>query len=95
MLLVAFGFPDVVEANAVQAELSQLLDVEDGDLGLADVGGTPEFIDESAVVLAGRIREQRVDAAVEVVMRHGGEILTDIPEAWAYPSPAKPPEEMR
>jgi hypothetical protein len=52
MVLIAFGFAEMVEANAVRAQLTDLLDVEDGDLGLADVGGTPEFIDGAAVVLA-------------------------------------------
>ena len=86
MLLLAFGFADGPTAAAVQRELTDLLDVEPGDLRIEQVGGTPEFVDGSAVVLAGRIRQQRADAAIHVVKRYGGEVLTDVPEAWAHPN---------
>jgi hypothetical protein len=81
--LVAFGFAHLDDAAAVEWQLRAILDVGPDDLALRAVGGTPEFVDGAAFVVAGRIRSDRMKAAEQVVERHGGEVLTDVPEAWA------------
>jgi hypothetical protein len=83
MELVAFSFAHLDDAAAAEWDLRSILDVGPRDLAMHAVGGTPDFVDGSAYIVAGRIRAHRLAAAHEVVTRHQGEVLTDVPEAWA------------
>jgi hypothetical protein len=60
--------------------------VAQGDLSVDDVGGDPEFVDGASVVMAGRIREYRLDLVHEIVERHQGVLLTNVPERWVRQS---------
>lgn len=83
MQVLAVGFPEAHFAEAAEAELRGVLDLGQGDLSVDVVGGDPEFVDGSSVVMAGRIREYRLDAVEEIVERHHGVLLTNVPERWA------------
>jgi len=86
MRLVAFGFVEPAEAEAAVEELRQVLDVGVQDLAIHEIAGSPEFINGFKVGMGGRIRETRLADAVIVAERHGGRMLTDIPEAWVFPA---------
>ena len=86
MQLVGAGFHDLTHAHAAATELRLVLDVEEHDLEVQEIGGSPEFVDGYTAVLAGRIREPRLPQVHEIFRRHGGEVLTEVPEAWARPS---------
>ena len=82
MQVLAVGFPEARLAAEAEAELRGVLDLEQGDLSVNDVGGDPEFVDGASVVLAGRIREYRLDIVQDIVERHSGVLLTKVPERW-------------
>ena len=86
MQLVGAGFQDLNHAHAAATELRLVLDVDEHDLEIQEVGGSPEFVDGFTAVLAGRIRERRLGQVHEILRRHGGEVLTEVPEAWARPA---------
>ena len=86
MQLVGAGFQDLTHAHAAATELRLVLDVDEHDLEIQEVGGSPEFVDGFTAVLAGRIRERRLAQVHEILRRHGGEVLTEVPEAWARPA---------
>jgi hypothetical protein len=88
MHLLAAGFEDEGHARAAEAELRSMLDVEGADIAVRDVGGSREFVNGYCVVLAGRIRATVVPEVEATFRRHGGGLLTDIPEAWTGTSPA-------
>ena len=82
MQVLAVGFPEARLAEEAEAELRGVLDLGQGDLSVDDVGGDPEFVDGASVVLAGRIREYRLEVVHEIVERYRGVILTKVPERW-------------
>jgi hypothetical protein len=82
MQVLAVGFPEARLAEQAEAELRRILDLGEGDLSVDDVAGDPEFVDGAAVVLAGRIREYRLDVVQAIVERHRGVLLTTVPERW-------------
>ena len=82
MQVLAVGFPEARLAEEAEAELRGVLDLGPGDLSVDDVGGDPEFVDGASVVLAGRIREYRLDIVQEIFERHRGVLLTKVPERW-------------
>ena len=82
MQVVGFGFREAWHAEAAETELRAMLDVGERDLSIAEIGGDAQSARGYAVVLGGRIREDRVPDATEVVGRHAGEVLTRVPEHW-------------
>jgi len=82
MQVLAIGFPEARLAEEAEAELRSVLDLGPRDLSVDDIGGDPEFVDGASVVLAGRIREYRLDVVQEIVDRHQGVLLTKVPERW-------------
>ncbi|MBA2380912.1 MAG: hypothetical protein H0V73_02270 [Chloroflexi bacterium] len=90
--IVAAGFADPAKASATAEELRRVLDVSDGDIAIHEVAGDEEFIDGAAVALAGRIREFRLADVKNTIRRHGGVILTEVPERWALPWQARATE---
>jgi hypothetical protein len=84
MHVVAAGFVHIEEARAAEAELRAMLDVAGTDISVREVGGSHEFVNGFHVVLAGRIREGVLAKVHAVFDRHAGEVLTDVPEAWAW-----------
>ena len=80
--LLAAGFEAEEDARAAEAELRSMLDVEGPDIAVRAVGGSHEFVNGYCVVLAGRIRATVVPDVDLVFQRHGGGVLTDVPEAW-------------
>jgi hypothetical protein len=89
MEMLAAGFPDGVGASTAAAELRRVLDVADRDLSIHEVGGTDEFVDGATVILGGRIRESRLEEVQTILRRHGGVILTEVPERWVRSSDAR------
>ena len=86
MEVLAAGFQEPATAAAAAAELRRVLDIGDGDLAIEEVAGDQEFVDGATIVLAGRIRESRLDEVETVLRRHGGVILTVVPERWTRPT---------
>jgi hypothetical protein len=82
MQVLAVGFPEARLAEQAEQELRGILDLAQGDLSVDDVAGDPEFVDGASVVLAGRIREYRLDIVQQIVERHRGVLLTKVPERW-------------
>jgi hypothetical protein len=83
MQLLAAGFVEASDAQAAERDLRAALDVEAQDVSISAVGGTPEFKNGYRYVLGGHIRAARVQFVESVVRRYGGEILTELPAAWA------------
>ena len=83
MQLLAAGFVEESDARAAERDLRAALDVGAQDLSVAAVGGSVEFKNGHRYVLGGHIRAGRVELVASVVRRYGGEILTELPAAWA------------
>ena len=83
MQLLAAGFVEESDAKAAERDLRAALDVGAQDLSVATVGGTAEFRNGYRYVLGGHIRAARVALVESVVRSYGGEILTELPAAWA------------
>ena len=83
MQLLAAGFVEASDAKAAERDLRDALDVGAQDLSVAAVGGTAEFKNGYRYVLGGHFRVARVQLVESVVRRYGGEILTELPAAWA------------
>jgi hypothetical protein len=92
MHVVGAGFKHVEHARAAEAELRAMLDVGGADISVRDVGGSREFINGFHVVLAGRIRAGVLAKVHAVFHRHGGEVLTDVPEAWTWSQSVRKPD---
>jgi len=86
MYLVGGRFDDVASANAVLHELRERIQVEVGDLGLRPLGSLRYEQPASGLVVAGRFRSTDVDEVVEIMHRHGGEIVFKRAE-WRRPRP--------
>lgn len=78
MHVLAGSFPGPEQARAAMADLRDQLDLAEDDVDVASLGGS----DPGRAVLAARVREHRLDVAQAVVRRHGGRIVTDVPEDW-------------
>jgi hypothetical protein len=91
MHVLGAGFERADQARAAEAELRAMLDVAGADISVREVGGSPEFVNGFHVLLAGRIREGVLTKVDAVFHRHGGEILTDVPEAWTWSQSGRQP----
>lgn len=78
MHVLAGSFAEPEQARAAMADLRDELELGDDDVDVASLGGS----DPGHAVLAARVREHRLEAAQAVVRRHGGRIVTDVPEDW-------------
>lgn len=86
MYLVGARFEDLSAAEAALVELRQRLEIADRDVGLRPLGSLRYEQPEEGLVVAGRFRPEDVDGAVDVLNRHGGEIVFKRAE-WRIPRP--------
>jgi len=86
MYLVGARFADLETARAALAELRQRMQVEDADLGLRPLGSLRYEQPAQGLVVAGRFRTSDVDDDIEILHRHGGEIVFKRAE-WRTPRP--------
>jgi hypothetical protein len=86
MYLVGARFDDLETARAALAELRQRVQVEDADLGLRPLGSLHYEQPARGLVVAGRFQTSDVDGVVEILHRHGGEIVFKRAE-WRTPRP--------
>lgn len=76
--VLAGSFAEPEQARAAMADLRDELGLAEADVDVASLGGS----EPGRAVLAARIREHRLHLAQAVVRRHGGRIVTDVPEDW-------------
>ena len=86
MYLVGARFESIEAANAAIAELRQQIPVEPGEIGLRPLGSVRYEEPARGLVVAGRFDHQDVDAVLEIMSRHGGEIVFKRAE-WRRPRP--------
>ena len=86
MHLVGARFDDLTGARAALLELRERLEPEDGDLGLRPLGSLRYEEPAKGLVVAGRFEHEDVDGVVEIMHRHGGEIVFKRAE-WRTPRP--------
>ena len=92
MHVLAAGFASRDEAAAAELELRDALDLGDADVRLEGLGGDAGRAGYAAV-LGGRFRSHRTAFVRGVFERHGGVVLTAVPERWlgAPPPDTLPP----
>ena len=76
MRVLAASFPDDATARAARAKLVEAFELDSSQIGVEALAHERDVRD--AAVLAGRFREDAVDAAREVVQRFGGTLVIDI-----------------
>ena len=86
MYLVGARFDDLDAARAALFELRELVRPEDDDVGLRPLGSLRYEQPARGLVVAGRFRLTDVDGVVEIMHRHGGEIVFKRAE-WRTPRP--------
>ena len=86
MYLVGARFESLEAANAAIAELREQIPVEPGEIGLRPLGSLRYDEPPRGQVVAGRFGPRDVDAVLEIVARHGGEIVFRRAE-WRRPRP--------
>ena len=86
MYLVGARFEDLGSANAALRELHERVPIEAGELGLRPLGSLRYERPEIGHVVAGRFRNADVDEVLEIMHRHGGEIVFKRAE-WRRPRP--------
>ena len=86
MYLVGARFDQHDSANEALAELRARIRVEAGDLGLRPLGSLRYDQPSGGLVVAGRFGFRDVDTVIEILRRHGGEIVFKRAE-WRRPRP--------
>ena len=86
MYLVAARFQDRESADAALRDLRQTVRVGAGDLGVRQLGSLRYEQPALGLVLAGRFGINDVDTVVEIMNRHGGEIVFRRAD-WRNPRP--------
>ena len=86
MYLVGARFESLEAANAAIAELREHVSVEPGEIGLRPLGSLHYDEPARGQVVAGRFGHRDVPAVLEIVARHGGEIVFKRAE-WRRPRP--------
>jgi hypothetical protein len=86
MYLVGARFDEPETANAALAELRRSIRVEPGEIGLRPLGSLRYDEPARGLVVAGRFGHRDVPAVVEILGRHGGEIVFKRAE-WRRPRP--------
>jgi hypothetical protein len=87
MYLVGARFDDLGSARAALVELRERVEVGDDDVGLRPLGSLRYEEPAKGLVVAGRFQHVDVDGVVEILHRHGGEIVFKRPE-WRIPRPS-------
>jgi len=75
MYLVGARFDDMRAAEAALVELREQPGVDDRDVGLRPLGSLRYERPRDYHVVAGRFRQDDVAGVVEIMNRHGGEIV--------------------
>jgi hypothetical protein len=86
MYLVGARFEELERANAAIAELRQRVSLEPGEIGLRPLGSLRYDEPARGLVVAGRFDHGDVPAVLEIMDRHGGEIVFKRAE-WRRPRP--------
>jgi hypothetical protein len=86
MYLVGARFEELERANAAIAELRRHIRVEPGEIGLRPLGSLRYDEPSRGLVVAGRFGPRDVPTVIEIVERHGGEIVFQRAE-WRRPRP--------
>ena len=86
MYLVGARFESLEAANAAVAELREHVSVEPGEIGLRPLGSLHYDEPARGQVVAGRFGHRDVPAVLEIMGRHGGEIVFKRAE-WRRPRP--------
>ena len=86
MYLVGARFDQLTGAQAALLELRERLELDDADLGLRPLGSLRYEEPAKGLVVAGRFEHEDVDGVVEIMHRHGGEIVFKRAE-WRRPRP--------
>ena len=86
MYLVGARFDDMHAAQAALVELGERVEVDQKDLGLRPLGSLRYEEPAKGHVVAGRFGHGDVDEVVEIMRRHGGEIVFKRAE-WRTPRP--------
>ena len=86
MYLVGARFDDLHAAEAALVELGERIEVDEKDLGLRPLGSLRYEDPAEGLVVAGRFGHGDVDEVVEIMRRHGGEIVFKRAE-WRTPRP--------
>ena len=86
MYLVGARFESIEAANAAISELREQIPVEPGEIGLRPLGSLRYDEPARGVVVAGRFGHRDVAAVLEIMDRHGGEIVFKRAE-WRRPRP--------
>ena len=86
MYLVGARFDDQNAAEAALVELRERVEVDEKDLGLQPLGSLRYEQPAQGLVVAGRFGHEDVDEVVEIMHRHGGEIVFKRAE-WRIPRP--------
>jgi hypothetical protein len=89
MYLVGARFSAARSAEAAVRELRDAIAVGPGDLSLQPLGSVRYERPASGLVVAGRFAPADVDAVVEILQRHRGEVVFRRPE-WRQPRPPAP-----
>jgi hypothetical protein len=79
MRVLAASFPDDALARAARAHLMHAFHLDPGQIGVEALAAERDVND--VAILAGRFREEVVDAAREVVERHHGTLVMNIDDA--------------
>ncbi len=79
MRVLAASFPDDALARAARAHLMNAFHLDPGQIGVEALAAERDVSD--VAILAGRFREEVVEAAREVVERHQGTLVMDIDDA--------------
>jgi hypothetical protein len=86
MYLVGARFDELSAAEAALSELRGRVALEEGGLGLRPLGSLRYEAPADGLVVAGRFRHDDVDAVVEILEHHGGDIVFKRAE-WRLPRP--------
>ena len=86
MYLVGARFESLEAANAAIAELRQQTGVEPGEIGLRPLGSLSYDEPARGLVVAGRFGSGDVPGVLEIIDRHGGEVVFKRTE-WRRPRP--------
>ncbi len=79
MRVLAASFPDDASARAARTQLMRAFHLDPGQIGVEALAAARNVSD--VAILAGRFREEVVEAAREVVERHRGTLVIDIDDA--------------
>ena len=81
---MAARFADRRIASAVREVLQRRLHLDPPDVDIAPLG-VPDQPQRNDTVLAVRFDDERVPEVADLVRRAGGEIVTNVDEAWTRP----------